>query len=169
MKLFKRIQNTSISDGDRLSDFVKGHHFRDALSTEISNMSMTPSELQHAIFGHMPNWVHWLMSLRNKIVRIFGFEAGQENMTPERIELEVGDTAGFMTVKEKYNDEIISFAEDRHMEFYLSVAKRDQQVIVSTLVNQKTLIGRIYVTAILPFHYFVARAVIYHAIRAKRI
>ena len=166
---FSRIHNVPLPIDDRLSRIAQGHHFRDALGADISDQALTPSELQHAIFAHMPQWVHQLMSLRNKIVKAFGFKVGQENMAPESTELEVGDTAGFMTVIEKHRDEIISYAEDRHMAFYLSVSKCQKQVIVSTLVNQKTILGRLYVNAILPFHYVIARVVINNAIKAKRI
>ena len=79
------------------------------------------------------------------------------------------DQAGFLTIIEKSDDEIISYADDKHMTFYLSVKKQDSTVIVSSLVNQKTLVGRIYVNAVLPFHYFIARIVINNAIKAKRI
>lgn len=167
--LFSHIHKKPLMGDHRLFQLAQGHHFKEVLSTEISNHALSPSQLQHAIFAHMPGWVNALMSLRNRIVKVFGFDVGQENMIPESTELDVGDKAGFMQVIEKHSDEIISYAEDRHMAFYLSVAKRSGMVIVSTLVNQKTFIGRLYVTAILPFHYFIARAVINSAVRAKRI
>ncbi len=166
---FKHIHSVALTDDNRLSQVAKGHHFKDALSTEISHYDLSPSQLQHAIFAHMPNWVNSLMALRNKIVKVFGFDVGQENMVPESTELNVGDTAGFMKVIEKHQDEIISYAEDRHMAFYLSVGKRHGQVIVTTLVNQKTLLGRLYVNAIVPFHFIIARAVINNAVTTRRI
>ena len=166
---FSSIYNLPLPHNDRLSHSAKGHHFRDALGADISNLSLTPSQLQYAIFAHMPGWVHKLMSMRNRLVKLFGFKVGQESMTPGSSELKVGDSAGFMKVIETHEDEIISYAEDRHMAFYLSVSKRQQQVVVSTLVNQKTFIGRLYVNAILPFHYVIARVVINNAVKAKRI
>lgn len=117
----------------------------------------------------MPSWVSKLMRARNRIVKLFGFEVGADNLTPNSDELKIGDKAGFLTVIEKTQDEIISYAEDKHMIFYISVLKQADQVIVSTLVNQKTLIGRLYVNSILPFHYVIARTVMNNALKAKRL
>ena len=169
MALFNHIQNMAINDTDRLRTKATGHYFRDALVTTIQRNELTPSQLQHAIFAHMPGWVSGLMSLRNRLVKAFGFEVGQSSMAPKKTEMQIGETAGFLTVVEKYDDEIICCAEDKHMTFYLSVAKLPGKVVVSTLVNQKTLLGRIYVNAILPFHYIIARVVINNAVTAKRI
>lgn len=168
-KVFSSVQALSQPEQDILSQKTEAPYFRDALSAKISQQQLSPSELQYAIFNYMPNWVNQLMSLRNKIVKLFGFDVGQNNMQPEKAELEVGDQAGFLTISEKYDDEIISHAEDKHMSFYISVKKQNDTVIVSTLVNQKSLIGRVYVNAILPFHYVIARTVIYNAIKAERI
>lgn len=169
IKLYSSIQALTLSNQDRLSQKAQLPFFRDALSTKLSQQQLSPSELQYAIFNYMPNWVNQLMGLRNRIVKLFGFDVGQNNMSPTNPELEVGDQAGFLTVTEKYENEIISHAEDKHMSFYISVKKQDDAVIVSTLVNQKSVIGRIYVNAILPFHYIIARTVINNAAKAKRI
>ncbi|MBT0588044.1 DUF2867 domain-containing protein [Alteromonas oceanisediminis] len=167
--MFNFVTSGPIEQQDRLASFARGSHFRDALSANINHLFMTPSQLQHGIFAHMPSWVNTLMSIRNRVVKWFGFNTSENTMVPESIELDVGDTAGFMHVIAKYPEEIISYAEDRHMAFYLSVSKRNNKVIVSTLVNQKTVIGRLYVTSILPFHYIIARAVIHSAVKAQRI
>lgn len=169
IKLFSSIEALAHPSQDRLSRKSKAPFFRDALSTELSQNQLSPSEIQYAIFNYLPNWVDQLMKLRNKMVKLFGFDVGKSNMKPIKAELEVGDQAGFLTISEKYENEIISHAEDKHMSFYISVKKQDNSVIVSTLVNQKSLIGKIYVNAILPFHYFIARIVINNAAKAKRI
>ena len=167
--LFSNIQTLDEPKQDKLAGKVEGHYFRDALSMPLNNPSLSPSQLQHAIFAHMPSWVTGLMRVRNSLVAHLGFEVGADNLAPTCDELNVGDKAGFLTVIEKTQDEIISFAEDKHMIFYISVLKQTNQVIVSTLVNPKTLIGRLYLRSILPFHYVIARTVINNAIKDKRI
>lgn len=169
MKLFSKITALPKPVDDFLANKSQAPFFRDALETDISKNDLTPSQLQYGIFNYLPSWVNALMSLRNKIVKVFGFDVGTANMAPASDELNIGDKAGFLTVIDKFDDEIISFADDKHMTFYLSVKKRADKVIVSTLVNQKTLIGRLYVNAILPFHYFIARIVINNAIKGQRI
>lgn len=167
--LFPNIKTLKEPKRDNLASKANHHYFRDALSMKVKNQTLTPSQLQHAIFAYMPNWVRVLMRIRNRIVSLFGFEVGADNLAPTSDELKVGDKAGFLTVIEKNADEIISYADDKHMTFYISVLKQSDEVIVSTLVNQKTLIGRLYVNSILPFHYVIARTVMNNAIKAKRI
>jgi len=169
IKLFAAIHALKLPIDDRLSGKAIAPFFRDALQTQLSQEQLTPSEVQYAIFNYLPSWVNGLMQLRNKLVKLFGFKVGQDNLRPESDELSIGDQAGFLTIIEKSDDEIISYADDKHMTFYLSVKKQGNNVVVSSLVNQKTLIGRIYVNAVLPFHYFIARIVINNAIKAKRI
>lgn len=167
--LFSNIQTLEEPKQDNLAGKAEGHYFRDALSMQLSKPLLSPSQVQHAIFAHMPSWVSRLMRIRNRIVKLFGFEVGADNLAPSSDELAIGDKAGFLTVIEKTQDEIISFAEDKHMIFYISVLKQADQVIVSTLVNQKTWIGRLYVNSILPFHYIIARTVMNNALKAKRL
>jgi len=169
MKLFNEITTLKSPYEDRLTLKEEQHFFRDALATPRNQQHLTPSQTQYAIFAYLPQWVNVLMRIRNVIVSFFGFNVGQDNLSPKSNELSVEDKAGFLTVTEKYNNEIISFAEDKHMDFYLSVAIKDNTIIVSTLVNQKTIIGRIYVNCILPFHYIIARTVIRNAIKSGRI
>ncbi|MEP2653613.1 MAG: DUF2867 domain-containing protein [Paraglaciecola sp.] len=166
---FPNIQALDEPNTDNLSNKRGNHYFRDALAIKLNKPSLTPSQLQHAIFAYMPTWVTVLMRIRNKIVKMFGFDVGVDNLTPTSDELEVGDTAGFLTIMEKVNNEIISFADDKHMTIFISVLKQSDRVVISTLVNKKTLVGRIYVNSILPFHYVIARVVMNNALKANRI
>jgi hypothetical protein len=169
MTLFKAIQSLPLPQHDALDTRAVAPYFRDALQAKVERSELTPSQLQHAIFNHFPTWLNTLMSIRNRIVKVFGFNVDKTGMSSSKLELEVGDQAGFLTVIEKSDNEIISIADDKHMTFYLSVKKLGGSVVVSSLVNQKTLIGRVYVNAILPFHYFIARIVINNALKAKRM
>lgn len=168
MKWFPNITALSVSQ-DRLSEKVKTGHFRDALATELTQQELSPAQLQYNIFAYMPTWVNGLMKLRNFLVKKLGFEVGQETMSKDHYKLEVGQKAGFLTIVEIHHNEIISFAEDQHMEFYLSVIKTAETVIVSTLVNPKNRIGKLYLSAVLPFHHLIARTVINNSAKAGRI
>merc|ERR1711916_41409 len=111
----------------------------------------------------MPNWVNRMMTVRNKMVAAFGFNTG-EGMMPAQVPnaLNEGDRAGFLTVIKKTDREIISFAQDKHMQFYLSVRKAESQAVVSTLVNPTTKIGWLYLQIIRPFHWLIARSVLHN-------
>ena len=169
MKLFRKINSLNKPFADRLAEKEGEYYFRDALVVEATQNHLSPSQVQYAIFAYLPQWVNTLMRIRNRIVSVFGFKVGKDNLTPTSDELSVGDKAGFLTISEKYEDEVISYAEDKHMDFYLSVSIKNSQIIVSTLVNQQTLIGRVYVNLILPFHYVIARIVINNALKSGRI
>ncbi len=172
---FDKIKTLAEPQNDRLAAKVSKYYFRDALAVKRINKKLTPAQLQFAIFAYMPNWVDALMNIRNFCVGLFGFSVdanvagGASSMAAESAQLNIGDKAGFLVVAEKTDSEIILSSEDKHIAFYLSIAITGDDFIVSTLVNQKTLIGRIYLNAILPFHYIIARSVINNAITKKRV
>lgn len=167
--MFSSIKATKPSSRDELSKFEQVPFFRDALVSPISKPDLCAQQIQHAIFGYMPKWVHTLMKIRNSVVSKLGFKVGVDSMSSNNKDLQAGDKVGFMKIKSITPTEVICFAEDKHMDFYISVSKNNTQATISTLVNQKTLIGRLYVNAIIPFHYVIARAVIANALKAKRI
>lgn len=169
--MFKRIRGIKPPTDDRLAAVTTGSFFRDAIEIQPQNPLQCPAQVQYAIFGQMPSWVNSLMDVRNKMVKYLGFDVGRFNEKPAKAvtEIAVGDQLGFMTVAEKTADEMICHAEDRHMDFYLSTKLREEKVILSTLVNKKTFIGKCYVNLIVPFHYVIARAVIYHALKKRRL
>ncbi|MDG9667742.1 DUF2867 domain-containing protein [Hahella sp. CR1] len=171
-KLF-RVSAVPIPTDDYLGQRAARPYFRDALAAPVSNKSLTPGQLQNAIFTVMPLWVQALMALRNRIVGVLGFEVGRtftddRSVFPPR-DLQVGDAVAFMHVIHADASEVVSFTEDKHMQFYLSVSKQGEQVVVSTLVNLKTLTGRLYMAMIKPFHWLIARVVIHNAVKDGRI
>ncbi|WP_245957890.1 DUF2867 domain-containing protein [Marinomonas piezotolerans] len=166
---FSQVRALPEPNDDRLSSLARAPYFRDVLQVPLNQTELVASQLQFGIFNYLPSWVNALMGLRNHLVKRLGFEVGQTTMTPEADHWEVGTKAGFLTVKEISDNEVISGAEDKHMSFFISVKKTNNTVIVSTLVNQKTFLGRVYVNAILPFHYVIARVVINNAVKAGRI
>ena len=164
------VTRSPIPSADFLAQRRTQPSFRDALTVSLTRKDLTPAQVQLGIFSHMPSWVQTLMSVRNKIVGYCGFEVGQNIGAEKSItNLQVGDQAGFLTVIHLDNREIISFAEDRHMAFYISISITNDQATVSTMVNLKTWIGRTYMSIITPFHWLIARVVINNAVKAGRI
>ena len=165
----KRITSIAPPRHDYLATLSCSPYFRDAILIIPQKPVSLPARAQLAIFGHMPKWVTKLMNIRNAIVKRFGFDVGQLSVMPKNDELNVGDQVGFMRVIQKTDYEIISYAEDKHMAFYLSTKISNNAVVLSTLVNKKTFIGRCYVNFIIPFHYVIARAVIKNALNKNRL
>lgn len=164
-----KVKATDIPKTDFLASKSEFPYFRDALLAPLTNKDLTPSNIQLNIFSHMPTWVNKLMRLRNGVVKRLGFRVDDDLFKVNVDQLKVGDKAGFMTVIRCNDIEIVSFAEDRHMDFYMAVTKKDDKVVISTLVNKKTTVGRVYLTMIAPFHWFIARTVITNAINKGRI
>lgn len=165
-----QVKAVSIPSDDYLSKQKQKSYFRDALAVPLQHKHLQPDQIQLAIFGYMPNWVNRMMTVRDKMVAALGFNTG-EGMMPAQVPnaLNEGDRAGFLTVIEKTDREIISFAQDKHMQFYLSVRKAESQAVVSTLVNPTTKIGWLYLQIIRPFHWLIARSVLHNAAKQQRI
>jgi hypothetical protein len=165
-----KVTSRPIPTDDFLASIRTKHSFRDALSAPISQPTLTATKAQLSIFSHMPKWVTTLMTIRNKIVKVFGFNVGiDSSLEMKKTELKLGDSAGFMTVISLSEHEVISFTEDKHMQFYMSVTTDKQQATVSILVNLKTPIGRLYMALITPFHWVIARVVIHAAVKEQRL
>ncbi len=167
--MFDSVTAIEVSTTDLLAKQRKGRYFRDALSIPFSKPQLTPGNIQHRIFAYMPIWGNKLMSLGNAIVGCFGLTVEQDSRLHGKEDLQLGDSAGFMKVIYCEGDEIISYAQDKHMDFYLSVTKRDGHAIISTLVNKKIYFGRLYVNFIVPFHWVIARTVLAGAVKKGRV
>ena len=163
------VKSINLPDTDFLAERSKVPYFRDVLSVALTKSELCPAQIQYQIFSQMPKWVQRLMQLRNSMVKHFGFELATQSITPDNDQLKVGDAVGFMRIISCDEREIVSFAEDQHLQFYMSVSKNNGRAFISTLVNQKTWIGRIYVTAIIPCHWLIARVVINQAAQKHRI
>lgn len=165
-----RVHSTSVPTDDKLASLRASHSFRDALTAPLSLKRQTAAEIQHNIFSTMPLWVGALMTLRNNIVRVFGFNTAEAMAALEGSAIKaVGDKAGFLTVMHLSATEVICHSEDKHMHFFISVLKSKDSVTVSTMVNLKTRIGRVYMAIIKPFHWLIARVVINNAVKTGRI
>jgi hypothetical protein len=175
MALFSNIRTVDVSEGgsdrgdDDLHYRAQTPYFRDCLQVKLDRPELSISEIYHGIFSHMPRWIMRLMQIRNALVGILGFATAKSNQTKALNLLKQGDDLGFIKVKEISEDHLIGFSEDKHMAFYLLLSKKEGGVEVSTLVNKKTWIGRIYVNAILPFHWLIARTAINQALKEKRL
>jgi hypothetical protein len=173
MALFSSIQTVKLAElaeaDNHLAAFAQAPYFRDCLQTELERSDLSISDIYHGIFSHMPRWINQLMRVRNALVGVLGFATAKHNQAKALGTLKQGDDLGFIKVLEISDQHMIGVSEDKHMQFYLSIRKTDTQVEVSTLVNKKTWIGRLYVNAILPFHWFIARTAIHQAIKGKRL
>jgi len=67
----------------------------------------------------------------------------------------VGDKIGRWTLFAKHQDELITGANDRHLDFRVSVFRDARpRIVLSTAVMTHNTFGRAYLATILPFHRF---------------
>lgn len=99
-----------------------------------------PKELIKKIFNHSPAWLNFLMKVRNILVKPLGLETGKVLKTEDCI---IEDT----------ENEAIMRKDDKHLLFYVSIAKIGNDLIdITTVVQYHNALGKAYFFFIKPFH-----------------
>ncbi|KHT49458.1 DUF2867 domain-containing protein [Vibrio sinaloensis] len=153
------IVSGDIPSKSRLFARRKKHGFSDSLSFTLIDQDRSPAEVYIDIFGRLPQFVETLMALRNRLVKPLGFAVSprSEALTVEMLEQQC--TNGLHRVEWLSEEEVICTSEDKHMQVSLSLLKTDAgHFTLSTLVNTNSLVGRVYLMAIIPFHKVIALA-----------
>ncbi len=112
--------------------------------------------LYAAALGHLPPVFKHLLVLRSILVRPFGIAGVSHRDLTKLIDTSrsyaVGDTIGRWTLYGQYSDELITGADDKHLDFRVSVLREDRsRIVLSTAVMTHNTFGRAYLTTILPF------------------
>lgn len=118
----------------------------------------TALDLARKMFGHSPRWVGLLLSVRNRIVGLFGLKSAELGIAE-------GETIGAFPVVSARDDQVVLGFDDSHLNFriVLDVAAAGSQarkIAVTTLVERHNLFGRIYIFAITPFHKLIVRTIL---------
>lgn len=108
--------------------------------------------------GNPPAWQKALIALRDLMVTPFGLKTSgmvrESRDSSERVE--------FFPVQWEGGDEIVLGADDRHLDFRLSLLRRSSRtgtsLTATTVVHSHNALGFIYLNAIRPFHHLVVRA-----------
>lgn len=144
--------------------------YRDAFKVTVNKVDLEAKYVYHSIFAFMPKPVQLALSLRNSIVKHFGFSASNTEMSLPLSDIQAGKQAGFLMIESVTDEEVICGAYEANMDMWLSVLKiSEQEFSISTLVNLKTTTGRIYMALIKPLHKIVATYCIKKAIKSGRI
>lgn len=108
--------------------------------------------------GDSPAWFKVLNAVRDAMVTPFGVKTSGE-VRASRADNERVD---FFPVQWESNDEIVLGEDDRHLDFRLSLLRRDSltgtQLIATTVVHSHNAFGLTYLNLISPFHHFVIRS-----------
>lgn len=108
--------------------------------------------------GDQPTWVKTLTAARDALVTPFGVKTSAE----VRASRPSNERVDFFPVQSESDDEIVLGADDKHLDFRLSLLRRypptGAQLIATTIVRCHNAIGYTYLSVIRPFHHLVVRA-----------
>lgn len=127
-----------------------------------------------AVLGDLPKVFKQFLVLRSILVRPFGIAGVSYSELNQRIDIEraykVGDKIGRWTLFEQYPDELVTGANDGHLDFRVSLFREaDKRIVLSTAVMTHNVWGRMYLTTILPFHRFAVAKLLTSAAASGRI
>ena len=134
-----------------------GAHFIDAFRVTVAAGDLDAAEAARSMLAQPPAWTRGLMTLRNALVAPFGLktDAGPEDRR-ERV--------GIFPIESATRDRIVLGFDDKHLDFRVVVdvlgAGVVSEVTATTLVRLNNLLGRAYLTGILPFHKLVVRSML---------
>jgi len=103
---------------------------------------------------NLPNWVKWLMYIRDSIVWIFGLKTGREMMREEQ-------KANFPVIEQNEN-EIVSGENDKHLDFRVSVLidRENSFIYLTTIVHFNNFWGKMYFLPVKPFHKMIIKSIL---------
>jgi hypothetical protein len=137
---------------------LAGAQFIDAYRIALEGTALDARTAAIRMFARAPRWIEALLNLRNLIVAPFGLKTSGDG------EPSTGGIIGLFPVLSETPERLVAGFNDSHLDFRVVVdvvsAGSGQQVTTTTLVLTHNWFGRIYLTAIMPFHRLVARAML---------
>lgn len=132
--------------------------YMDSYSCVItSKQAIAPEEFHNLAFNQLPEWIDWLMRLRNAIVKPLGL-----------------NTEGKFTdmLSDKNAHEEIFGMPDKHLNFHVSMwcgeyKDEKQELRITTVVKYNNRLGRIYFFIIRPFHGIIIKSILNHLSKEK--
>lgn len=125
------------------------------------------SDLLRAFGGSAPAWVDALMAARNQVVGRLGLKTGP---MPAALQgpLHVGQYLGMFQVRHLGPDLALMGEDDSHLDFRIFVrvdratvpAGEAAELVVSTWVRPHNWAGRVYLAAVLPFHWLISKVMV---------
>ncbi|WGD52462.1 DUF2867 domain-containing protein [Bradyrhizobium sp. CB1650] len=134
---------------------LAGAQFIDAYRVEIGASPIDAREACIRMVLHGPRWIDALLRLRNILVTPFGLKtSGEGAPAPHGL-------IGLFPVVSETPERLVAGFNDYHLDFRLVVElageATSRQVTSTTLVRAHNLLGRTYLTLIMPFHKLVVR------------
>jgi len=161
-----KITKISIPADSLIHGTLNQIHYADCYSVDFHHeRAITVEEIARAFFKSIPGWVHFLLDLRNWVVKWFGLKGENAREVLARLEndaIEPGKPFGIFKVIEKNANEILMGEEDKHLDFRVSIrlntkGGNEYTASVATVVQFNHFSGRLYFLSIKPFHKLIVR------------
>jgi hypothetical protein len=137
---------------------LAGAQFADAFRVTVPESGLDARRAAERIFSETPHWVKALLNLRNQIVAPFGLKTSAER------EAKSAGMVGMFPVLSETPERLVAGFDDHHLDFRVVVdvlpSGRGRQVTSTTLVLTHNWLGRVYLTAIMPFHRIIAKTLL---------
>ena len=153
-------QETTAPSNSLIAGLVPGSYFHDAWAVPAGDPSLSALGQVLKAAGQTPRWVSACMSLRNRVVSLFGLKnlGGLENLPHHKAEADYrpGDRVGIFTLFENTPDEVLLGDRDKHLDVTLSVhltpepATGASLITLTTVVRVHNLLGRAYMLPVAP-------------------
>ena len=158
-----RISKTTIPQKSQIKNYLPVIDYADCFIGEIkTNEDLQLLTIARHILNFNPGWMVWLMNLRNWLVRPFGLWTS--NGIQPVLAIKKGKKAGFFYVLDITDEEILLYANNKHLSACLSIMlirdTRKYDVAASTTVCYHNFLGRFYFFFIKPFHVIITKSMI---------
>lgn len=134
---------------------LAGAQFIDAFRVEVGATAVNAREACTRMVLNGPRWVDALLRLRNILVRPFGLKTSGEGAPAP------GGLIGLFPVLSESPERLVAGFDDSHLDFRIVVDvsgnAASRRVTSTTLVRTHNLLGKTYLTLIMPFHKLVVR------------
>ena len=144
---------TNLPQDTKVFNFIENIDYIDTFSIELTQDSDI-KDLYLRLVNTKSKTIDFLMSLRNKIMSIFG---AKTVINETKGDFSVGNSVGLFKIYYIDEKEIISGLKDSHLDFCISFYKIDNKILLSTLVKYNNTFGRVYMNIIKPFHKLIVK------------
>ena len=163
-----RVRRTTPPPESVVAGWYENASLLDSYSIDLSSSKQYSMRvLATRTVGDPPAWINALVAVRDAVVTPFGVKTSGE----VRASRPDNERVDFFPVQWESNDEIVLGEDDRHLDFRLSLLRRNSptgtQLIATTVVHSHNAFGLTYLNVIRPFHHLLVRAHLAHFARAQ--
>ena len=165
-----QIKKCRVPKSSHIARFLPLSYYSDAFTFVSRKKDRTALEIWLDQVDTIPQWVNYLMGLRNRLVSLFGLKnlghIGDIEPTKAASEYKVGDMVGIFELSYLSDNEVILLDSDKHLDVKVSIFKDSAdlgQITVSSVVHVHNMLGRLYMLFVAPIHRVIVPATIRRA------